>query len=600
MIAALVVRVAAADPPVLPAVLRGTIVDAATGVPTPCTVMLTEADGTVVWERASFRAGFRCAGHFTKQLPAGRTRLRVSRGFETQAVETNLDLAAGQTIDVRLALRRVVELRRRGWYAGDSHVHMLHGERQIPVDFDYVALTARAEDLHYLSLAQAWTLAAPTPEALAAELRPRSTPDGWLSWNLEAPKNYYRCDAGRCLGHCWSLGLRGRTPEGGDVIQALLAASAWDYEASKPSYANFESHHLIHAQGGAVFYSHPARWWMGPWGGRGGYPRRERMRVSNMAAELPLDTLLGPTYDGLDLITGPGEDAANAKAFALWALLLNHGYRVAGTASSDACFDRPGGAVPGVPRTYTFLPDGFSWSNVARATAAGRTFVTTGPLLLTTLAGAPPGSAFPADGRERALKIEAWASGAAAGGLERIEVLRNGEAWRAFFLPGSPLLLRTNVSLKEQATAWYCVRVFGQGQPRQAAISGAFYFQDRTYRPPAPTPARVHALIRDAQTGAPLAGTLTEMVYDGTLAHPGQRRRFTAGEASVTIPGTVRLRADVPGYLPLTRSPFLDDPPLVQAVTTLQAPDLLRWQTFDHLKELLARVELEFSLRRAP
>ena len=27
------------------------------------------------------------------------------------------------------------------------------------------------------------------------------------------------------------------------------------------------------------------------------------MRVSNMAVELPLDTLIGPTFDGLDVIT---------------------------------------------------------------------------------------------------------------------------------------------------------------------------------------------------------------------------------------------------------------------------------------------------------
>jgi hypothetical protein len=164
---------------------------------------------------------------------------------------------------VAFVLRRRVDLRKRGWYAGDSHVHMLHGERTVPVGFDFVALTARAEDLQYLSLAQSWIVEPATPEALEAELQPRSTRDCLLTWNLEAPKNYYKGDAGRCLGHCWSLGMRGRTAKGLDAIQLLLEASAWDYESSKPTYANFESHHLIHSQGGAVFYSHPARWWMG-------------------------------------------------------------------------------------------------------------------------------------------------------------------------------------------------------------------------------------------------------------------------------------------------------------------------------------------------
>jgi hypothetical protein len=89
---------------------------------------------------------------------------------------------------------------------------MNHGEKTIPVDFDYVALAAQAEDLQYLSLAQAWSIENPTPENLEAELKKRSQPDCVLTWNLEAPKNYYRGDAGRCLGHCWTLAVTGRTP----------------------------------------------------------------------------------------------------------------------------------------------------------------------------------------------------------------------------------------------------------------------------------------------------------------------------------------------------------------------------------------------------
>ena len=330
------------------AVLRATIRDKTTGAPTSCNVALFDAKGNLVTESDSFKSGFRCAGEFTRRLPPGRTRIRVTRGFETQFVEREIVLEAGRETEVSLILRRTIDLRRRGWYAGDSHVHMLHGERTVPVSFDLVALAARAEDLQYLSLAQAWEIQNPTPEVLEAELRPRSTPDCWLTWNLEAPKNYYKGDAARCLGHCWNMGMRGQTAEGADVIRVLMDASAWDYESEKPTYANFESHRLIHAQGGAVFYTHPARWWTGSWGGKGGYPKIDRMRVSNMAVELPLDTLLGPTFDGVDVITGPGEFDANEKAFQLLAMLLNHGYRLAATGSSDACFDRPGGGVPGV------------------------------------------------------------------------------------------------------------------------------------------------------------------------------------------------------------------------------------------------------------
>jgi hypothetical protein len=578
------------------AVLHGKVNDSLTGRQTPCTVTITDANGKVVIESASFSDGFRSSGEFAKGLPAGPTRIRITRGLETKVIHQEVNLAAGETNDLTFTLERVVNLRKRGWFAGDNHVHMLHGERTVPVAFDYVARTAQAEDLQYMSLAQAWNLIEPTPERLERELGSRSTRDCLLAWNVEAPKNYYKGDAGRCLGHCWTIGVRGRTLEGRDVIRVLMDASAWDYESSKPTYANFESHRLIHEQGGAVSYSHPARWWIGSWGGQGGYPKMDQMRISNMAVELPLDTLLGPTYDGLDIITGPGEFEANAKAFEIWSLLLNHGYRIAATGSSDACFDRPGGGVPGMPRTYTFVPGGFSLPRAAKAIAAGRTFVTTGPLLIATIDQQPPGSAFSAGPGTRVLSIEAWASGRDLGALSRIEVLRNGQIWRELKLEGKPGSIQTNLNILEPETSWYCVRVFGPG--RQTAVSGAFYFTDKSYRPPQPVRARVRAQVLDAETGGRVSAVLTEVTLSGTVAREGRRHHLPTGEARLDVPGTARLRVEARGYAPMTLSPFLDSPDLVKTVTTFSEQDLSSWQSFAQLKRQLDNVDLVFRLQK--
>ena len=103
-------------------------------------------------ESPSFSDGFRSSGDFTKRLPAGPTRIRITRGFETKAINQEVNLVAGETNCLTFTLERAVNLRERGWFAGDSHVHMLHGERTVQVDFDYVALTAQAEDLQYMSL----------------------------------------------------------------------------------------------------------------------------------------------------------------------------------------------------------------------------------------------------------------------------------------------------------------------------------------------------------------------------------------------------------------------------------------------------------------
>jgi hypothetical protein len=581
------------------ATLRATVLDAETGRPTPCTVAILDAAGRTVTESEAFKAGFRSTGRFTKPLPPGQTRLRISRGLETKAEEQTVVLEAGREMTLEFRLRRIVDLRRQGWYSGDSHDHLLHGEKTVPVDFDEVALAARAEDLQYLSLAQGWPMEGATPEKLAGVFAARSRPECVLTWNLEAPKNYYRGDAGRCLGHCWTLALGGRTTDGQDVISLLLQASAHDYESYKPSFANFESHQLIHAQGGVVFYTHPARWWTGAWGGQGGYPKQDKMRVSNMAVELPLDTLAGPTFDGLDVITGSGEYAADALAFQLWCLLLNHGYRLAATASSDACFDRPGGAVPGTARTYTYLEEPFSLAAVARATAQGRTFATTGPLLLARMDSQPPGAAFPADGQERHLAIEAWASGTDATGLTRLEVWRNGQVMHTFNCAPPVPSLKTNLAVRETEPTWYCVRAYGGDARRQRAISGAFFLETNAAQRPAPVPARVRVKLLSAETGAALSGTLTEVRYEATLPRDGRRHELRDGEGVVTIPATARLRADAPGCESLTLSPFFDHPALVQLITSLAAEDLVKWGTFERIRTLLGEVELTFRLKKA-
>jgi hypothetical protein len=217
-------------------------------------------------------------------------------------------------------------------------------------------------------------------------------------------------------------------------------------------------------------------------------------------------------------------------------------------------------------------------------------------LLIATIDKKPPGSAFASGPTSRVLSIEAWASGFDSGALKRVEVLRNGKIWRQFTLEGNPGSMQTNLSLLEQETAWYCVRVFGP--ERQTAISGAFYFADRSYRPPQPVRAQVRAQVLDAETGVHVAAVLTEVTFSGTVAREGRRHRLRNGEVRLHLPGTARLRAEAKGYAPMTLSPFLDSPDLVKTVTTFSEQDLSNWESFDQLKRQLDNVDLVFRLRK--
>jgi len=587
------------EPELTPARLRATIRDSATGKTVACSARITTASGKVILENRSYADGFCCDGSFDLLLPPGETRVQISRGFETVAIEESFQLAPGEEKELTYSLKKRVDLRKLGWYSGDSHAHMIHGERDIEIDFDYAALAARAEDLQYLSLSHDWIIPNATPEQLQKELDRVSAPDGLLTWNLEAPKNYYRGDAGRCLGHGWTLGVRGRTPENRNTIPLILEASAHDYQVEKPSYANFETHALVHSLGGYSFYTHPFRWWWGPWGGKGGYPKQERMRISNMAVELPLDTLLGPTYDGIDVLTTPGEPEANQRAFRLWMMLLNHGYRVAATASSDATFDRPGGGRPGSVRTYTYLPERFTLRDVAEATAAGATFATSGPLLVTDLDGKPPGTSVAADGTPRELSIQAWASGRDSEGLRFVEIFRNGQLFQRNEISEPTFSYRSKLEIRDTTRAWYCVRVVGGNRNTQSAISGAFFLDPAAYQAPEPVHPRVRVGIEDAQTGNPLSGVITEVQYFGPVGQSGPAHAVKAGETTLQVPGTVRLRAEVDGYAPLVLSPFFDSPELVSRITGLTDDELGDWKTFEEIREMLNQVTLKFRLKRA-
>jgi len=316
---------------------------------------------------------------------------------------------------------------------------------------------------------------------------------------------------------------------------------------------------------------------------------------------IALDTLIGPTYDGLDIITGNGEWQANAMAFELWCLLLNHGYRLAPTASSDACFDRRGGAMPGVARTYAYLGAGerFSLPAVAQAMARGATFVTTGPLLLASIGANRPGLLSRPVRDSATLSLEAWASGTDEKGLSKWEILRNGKLFwsNAWAQPVS--FLATNITLQESQDAWYCARVFGGDPRKQRAVTGAFFFETKPYLPPPPAPVRVQIVLRDAVTGTALTGTVTEVTYLATLPKAGKVHPINRETESLTLPGVVRLRAEAAGYQPLTLSPFLDNPPLLETVTGLKAEDLVQWATFERVRALLRQVQLTFQLARS-
>jgi hypothetical protein len=304
------------------------------------------------------------------------------------------------------------------------------------------------------------------------------------------------------------------------------------------------------------------------------------MFISNLAAELPFDTVAGPTYDTLDILMRTHEREVNRKGLAMWFMLLNHGYRIAATASSDATFDNPGGGIPGAVRNYTRVEGAPTLDRIAAAMKAGRNFVTSGPLILFRAGRHEVGDVVKAPAK-LAGEIQAWPAGG------RIELIRNGETIRTF--DTSP----ARFEIDERDTAWYVARAIGSNDT-QVAITNPIYFESALYR--APTPALAH--VRATVSG-PTAGTVEVLEFIGRDSVIRKTVPFAGGAIDLEVPATARLRVRAPGYAPQTKSIFLDDPALLDSVLTMRSEHLADWATFEKTRDLLRNVRLTFTLAQS-
>jgi len=375
--------------------------------------------------------------------------------------------------------------------------------------------------------------------------------------------------------------------------------SGSDYEDQKNPTPNFESHALIHSVGGIVAYTHPCRWWLGEWGGRGLYPVENHKYVSNLAQELPFDTIAGPTYDCLDILMQTKEREVNERGQQLWFMLLNKGYRIPGTASSDATFDNPGRGVPGVVRVYTKIDGGLSVPAVAKAMKAGRNFVTSGPLMSFSVEGYLPGEAIRLD-RTRPLKckLHAWASGAFGEFLTRVELIRSGEVVSVVHLADHPTAFTHECEVTASGNGWILARCFGSDPITQVAISNPIYIETTSYQSPPQAIASVNISIADAADGSKLDGTYEVLECIGRQSKVNFQGVISEGRTKIEASPIARIRVAAPGYHPMTKSIFLDHKPVYDATVKMRLEQLLSWDTFEQLRESLKNVIFDYALDR--
>ncbi|MEN1680513.1 MAG: CehA/McbA family metallohydrolase, partial [Planctomycetota bacterium] len=438
--------------------LRGNIVDAETGKPVAARVRLQDSRGRryTVNSTAGQAVGYRrelshlpdspevhtsvSADPFHVDLEPGVYSLRVERGKEyLPALQTIRVGDAGADVEVRL--QRWANAAERGWYSGDLHVHR---------PLEELPTAMLAEDLNVSFPITQWVT---DSRSIPSEARSRDWGRGLIrvdpSHVIQTRNTEYEIITVNGRRHTLGslLVLNQRTPltlgtppvagVAGDVQRqgALLDLDkhSWPWSlviAPVMGVDLFElaNNHLWETDFGFHDFT------VDTVGEYMNLERNSRGLTERGWLHYGLETYYALLNCGLDLRVS------------------------AGTASGVH-------PVPlGFGRVYVHLSSGFDFEAWMEGLSAGRSFVTTGPLLYARFNGAQPGARLVAGG-ERAQAVLVEGEALSRSPLRRIEVLRNGELVHSI-VPANVKLAaggyrsRFEVDVSVDSTSWVAVRCF--------------------------------------------------------------------------------------------------------------------------------------------
>ncbi|MDQ3698945.1 MAG: CehA/McbA family metallohydrolase [Gemmatimonadota bacterium] len=377
------------------------------------------------------RGYFHTRGRSRLAVPADSMTVEVSRGPEYRIARRTVSVGAGETRALRIELERIVDMRGRGWWSGDMHVHMNYGGayRNTPAQ---LALQARAEDLYLIeNLVVNKEQRIPDIAYFTPRPDPVSTPDFLLMHGQEFHTSVW--------GHTALLGLREHylLPDYAGYVNTAVASLA-------PTNATIAD--LARAQGAIVGYVHPFDTRPDP-----------TNAAEALTNELPADVALGKV-DYLEVM-GYSDHLVTSE---VWYRLLNCGFRIPAGAGTDAF---PNFAAlrgpPGLVRTYVRTgarPDHARW---LAGIVAGRTFVTNAPLLNFTLAASDGGAREPGDeirlprGRN---VLNARLTMRSAIPIDHLELIANGRVIASITPHRDRTVTDTTMTIPIERSGWYVLR----------------------------------------------------------------------------------------------------------------------------------------------
>ena len=356
------------------------------------------------------------ANSFRVELPPGRYTFTAERGKEYHPFTQEVVVAA-EPLTVKLKLHRWVNMAARGWFSGDGHVH-----RPL-ADLPTLVL---AEDLNVALPQSYWAIqdnTRPTRSNKFFGAKTSNTP-GDPSDEPEIPPSLIKADATHVI---WPLNTEYEIYRVGSKDHNLGAVFILNHR--KPFTLGVPPMRLVaeeaHRQG-ALLDMDKCNW---AWSVM--LPPVMQIDLYELANNHLWRTEYGftnfnvpaPAFMNLPNVgrSGGERDWINYTLDTYYAL-LDCGFRMRPTAGTASGVH----PVPlGFSRVYVCCPKGFSYDDWMRGLGAGRSFVTTGPMLLAEINGEVPGGQFKLTaGKPRKIKLTGTVLSESP--IQGIEVLVNG------------------------------------------------------------------------------------------------------------------------------------------------------------------------------
>lgn len=440
------------------ALLNLRVIDSATGAPTFCRVNVIGPDGNYYepeqhaqqpWslqrlgnrkEKGPFRYYgwfFYCDGEESVRVPAGESTIEVWKGLEYRPVRQKVTVAANGVVESTVTIQRTLDMAAQGWFSGDPHIHL---NRRDNTDLERALDLTAAEDIRY-----GFLLGMNDPKQFNGVMADQEWPQ------LQGMGDASVLQRGN---HVVSSGFEYRNITFGHILllmadellfkDQVLAVNEW------PTFAEVAKE--VQRLNGKAIHAH------------GGYEK-----------EIYADYIPGAT-DGVELL-----QFAIYRGIGLegWYHILNAGFRFPSVGASDFPYCRALGDC----RTYVRLGEDKSMRAWTDAAVAGRSFMTTGPMLEFTVNDAGPGDSVKIEAGTQTVDIFLTVRSELSA-VSDVQIIANGLPAKHFRIDRTtkagrlPQQLTYRFQLPLSGSTWFSARAYGEqasGLPDAEAHTNPMY-----------------------------------------------------------------------------------------------------------------------------